>query len=336
MDLTVLMGFVLSLFWMTQMIMMYHLNHTMPPSPEIIRLLRIQFVIVAAAMILATALIGWVMANSVSRSIIETNEAAKELSRSTYQRPPHSGEYREIAELNDTLVQAAEALRKVEDLQRELMANISHDLRTPLTMIQGYAESMRDLPGEMNPENMQVIIDETNRLSSMVNEVLDFSRLRTGTLELTLTDFDLGETVQAICDRVSAMIAGEGYILQVEGVETCMVTADRGRIEQVIYNLVGNALTYTGDDKTVTVRMEDRVENVCVSVRDSGKGIASEDLPFIWDRYYRSRENHKRAVIGSGLGLNICRGILEKHGVPYGVDSREGKGTVFWFELKKL
>ena len=200
-------------------------------------------------------------------------------------------------------------------------------------MIQGYAETMRDLPGEMNPENMQVIIDETNRLSSLVNEVLDFSRLRTGTLELNVSVFDLTDAVGSICERVHAMTAAEGYIILRETEGVCLVEADRSRIEQVVYNLLGNALTYTGADRTVRVAETRHGDRVRISVSDSGKGIDASELPHIWDRYFRARESHKRAVIGSGLGLNICRGILEMHHAPYGVESETGKGSTFWFEL---
>ncbi len=294
---------------------------------------RWEFLVIVAAILLATGIVGWTMAKSISQPIIETNEAARELSRARYTRPPHSGGYREIAQLNDTLVQTAEDLRKVEDLQRELIANISHDLRTPLTMIEGYAEAMRDIPDEVTPENMQVIIDETERLSGMVNEVLDFSRLRTGSLELTKEPFSLTEEVRRIVDRIGRMTAADGYTVTFEADEDVTVTADSGRIGQVIYNLLGNALTYTGPDRTVRVRQERKGGMVRISIADSGEGIAPDELPYIWDRYYRSRENHKRAVIGSGLGLNICRGILENHGAPYGVESPERAGTVFWFEL---
>jgi signal transduction histidine kinase len=103
----------------------------------------------------------------------------------------------------------------------------------------------------------------------------------------------------------------------------------------VIYNLIGNAMTYTGADRTVRIRQETRDGTVRISIAESGEGIAPDELPYIWDRYYRSRENHRRSVIGSGLGLNICRGILEKHGADYGVRSEPGKGTTFWFELPK-
>ena len=296
---------------------------------------RWEFLVIVIAILLATGVVGYSMARSISQPIIETNEAARELSRARYERPAHSGGYREIAQLNDTLVQTAEDLRKVEDLQRELIANISHDLRTPLTMIEGYAEAMRDMPDEVTPENMQIIIDETERLSRMVNEVLDFSRLRTGSLEMNKAPFNLTDAVRKTVERIARMTAGEGYTVTFSAEKDITVNADSGRISQVIYNLIGNALTYTGVDKTVRVAQEDRGRAVRISISDSGEGIAPDELPYIWDRYYRSRENHKRAVIGSGLGLNICRGILENHDAPYGAECPPEGGTVFWFELPK-
>ncbi len=311
------------------------LNTQITPTSGLINMMRNQFLVILMLTLLGTAVLGYVISSGLSRPLIATNEAARALSRGEYTRPKYSGGYREIAELNDTLVQAAQDLQKVEDLQRELIANISHDLRTPLTMIQGYAETMRDIPGEMNPENMQVIIDETNRLSSMVNEVLEFSRMRTGALQLEIKEFDLTEMIGGIRDRIGAMVGADGYIIDWAPRGPIPVRADPKRIEQVVYNLLGNALTYTGEDKTVRITASEAGQRIRVRVSDSGPGIDPADLPHIWDRYYRSRESHKRAVIGSGLGLNICRGILENHHAPYGVDSVLGEGTTFWFELEK-
>ena len=295
--------------------------------------LRLQLIVITALILVFALLLAWLISRRISRPIIETNTAAKSLSRAQYERPPHAAAYREIAELNTTLAQAAEDLGQVEALQHELIANISHDLRTPLTMIGGYAEVMRDLPNENTPENMQIIIDETQRLSSLVNELLDFSRMQTGSITLNPTDFCLTETVQAIVGRIGSMVAKDGYQIVFTPADAQFVTADAPRIEQVVYNLIGNALTYTGADKTVTLTQTLRGRSVRIEVRDTGKGIAKDELPLIWNRYYRTKETHKRAIIGSGLGLNIVRSILEMHGVPYGVDSEEGKGTAFWFEL---
>ena len=333
--LAILAGFIISAVWMLQGVLVYSASRGLNIPPRVLDAVRTQFFLTVGVILLGTGMVGFTMARSISEPIIETNESAKELSRSRYTRPPHSGGYREIAELNDTLVRAAEDLGKVEDLQRELIANISHDLRTPLTMIVGYAEAMRDMPEEVTPENMQIIIDETNRLNSMVNEVLDFSRLRTGNLELEEKPFNLTAQIREIAGRVSKMTAVDGYRVVFEETEDREVIGDSGRINQVLYNLLGNALTYTGEDKTVRVTQKDAGSRVRVEISDSGEGIPADELPYIWDRYYRSRENHRRAVIGSGLGLNICRGILEKHGADYGVKSGEGQGTTFWFELPR-
>ena len=333
--LAVLAGFIISAVWMLQGMLVFSASKGLNVPPQLLSAVRTQFWLTVGAILLATALVGFTMARSISEPIIETNEAAKQLSGSRYTRPPHSGGYREIAELNDTLIRAAEDLGKVEDLQRELIANISHDLRTPLTMIVGYAEAMRDIPEEVTPENMQIIIDETNRLNSMVNEVLDFSRLRTGNMELDIQPFNLTAQIREICGRVSKMTAVEGYTVLFDPAEERMAEGDSGRISQVVYNLLGNALTYTGEDKTVHVSQQDIGSRIRVEISDSGEGIPADELPYIFDRYYRSRENHRRAVIGSGLGLNICRSILEKHGAQYGVRSEEGQGTTFWFELPK-
>ncbi len=330
--LAILAGFIISTVWMLQGVLFRGLYRGATVA-QMQSAVQTQFFLTIGAILVATALVGFTMAKSISEPIIETNLAARELSRSRYTRPPHSGGYREIAELNDTLVRAAEDLGKVEDLQRELIANISHDLRTPLTMIVGYAEAMRDIPEEVTPENMQIIIDETNRLNSMVNEVLDFSRLRTGSLEMKKVPFNLTDTVRRTVDRIARMTAAEGYTVTFDADGNADVEADSDRISQVIYNLIGNAITYTGADKTVRIRQEIRNGTARISIADTGEGIAPEELPYIWDRYYRSRENHKRAVIGSGLGLNICRGILENHGAPYGAECPPEGGTVFWFSL---
>jgi signal transduction histidine kinase len=318
--LAILAGFMLSLIWLFRSALLLETY---------------QGILITVMMLLATGIVGFTMARSISDPIIETNRAALELSRARYTRPPHSGGYLEIAELNDTLVKAAEDLHRVEDLQQELIANISHDLRTPLTMIVGYAEAMRDIPDEMTPENMQIIIDESNRLTSMVNEVMEFSRMRQGAFELNQTDFPLTELIREIGDRVSRMTAVEGYTVTVDAAEEYLAHGDRNRISQVIYNLIGNALTYTGEDRTVRVTQRLQGGNVRICISDSGEGIPQDELTSIWDRYYRSRENHRRSVIGSGLGLNICRSILEMHQVPYGVESQLGKGSTFWFELPR-
>ena len=308
------------------------LNTQITPLNATVSTLRAQLLFITLVVLLAAMLLAALIARNVSRPIVLTSQAARELSRGRYDPPklPHC--YREIADLNVTLSHAATELNQVEHLQHELIANISHDLRTPLTMIGGYAEAMRDIPDENTAENMQIIIDETARLSTLVNEALDFSRLQSGALPLDLQAVCLTDILRTIVSRVGKLVEKDGYSVHFEPEENLHALADETRIGQVVYNLLGNALTYTGQNKTVTLHQEMRDDCIRVSVSDSGKGIAPEELPLIWNRYYRTKETHKRAIIGSGLGLSIVRGILEQHNARYGVDSSDS-GTTFWFEL---
>ncbi len=309
------------------------LNTIITPVDATVETLRAQLTVITIAVLVGAMLLAWRISSRLSRPIIETNEAARTLAKGRYEPPAHGSEYHEMAELNDTLTLAAHELSQVENLQHELIANISHDLRTPLTMISGYAEVMRDIPDEAGPENMQIIIDETARLTSLVSELLDFSRLQTGSTQMEMASFNLTDAVDAIVQRVARMTEKDGYILRFEPGEHVHVVADEKRIGQVVYNLIGNALTYTGADRTVTVTQTVENGRVRMDVRDSGKGIPADEVPLIWNRYYRAKESHRRAVIGSGLGLSIVQSILEKHGAQYGVDSVVGEGTSFWFVL---
>ena len=182
------------------------LNSIITPLDSTVATLRTQLMLITIIVLLGATLLAMLISRKVTRSIVETSEAAHFLSRGQYEIPPHGCEYREMAELNGTLVYAAKELSQVENLQHELIANISHDLRTPLTMIGGYVEMMRDIPGEATPENMQVIIDETQRLTSLVNELLDFSRLQTGALALNPAPYPFTASEASSPARRSASI----------------------------------------------------------------------------------------------------------------------------------
>ena len=246
---------------------------------------------------------------------------------------PNNG-YREIAELGDTLNYAATELSKTEELRRELIANVSHDLRTPLTMITGYGEVMRDLPGENTPENVQIIIDEAKRLTDLVNDMLDISKLQSGTQTLKLERFSLTETIQDTMLRYHKLTEHDGYQISFLYRENVFVTADQLRISQVVYNLINNAIVYTGEDKKIEVSQTVYDDKVRISVTDTGEGIEQDMLPLIWDRYYKVDKTHKRAVVGTGLGLSIVKSTVELHGGTCGVTSQKGVGSTFWFELK--
>ena len=200
-------------------------------------------------------------------------------------------------------------------------------------MITGYGEVMRDLPGENTPENIQIIIDEATRLSSLVNDLLDLSKLQSGSIKPQKSRFCLTDSIRDIFKRYSKLKEQDGYNIEFECGEDVFVVADELRISQVIYNLVNNAINYAGDDKTVIVTQIVKDNIVRIEVTDHGEGISPENLQYIWDRYYKVDKEHKRGVIGTGLGLSIVKGILDSHNAHYGVKSTLGKGSTFWFEL---
>lgn len=309
------------------------LNAVVTPVNSTVETLRNQLLFISAILVLLSFLLSLVLSRRITRPIVETTVAARRLSEGEFTPVDSRVSYAEVTQLNEQLTRAARDLQRVEGLQRELIANISHDLRTPLTLIEGYAEVMRDLPGENTPENMQVIIDETRRLSTLVNAVLEYSVTKSGQSVPKPVGFDLTQSVLEIRKRYAKLMEQDGYRVEFEFDKHVRVIADEMMIGQVVYNLMNNALTYTGENKTVTVRQSEEAGGVRLTISDTGEGIVPEELELIWSRYYRGQKPHKRAAVGTGLGLSIVKGILDGHGLPYGVQSEMGIGTRFWFVL---
>jgi len=311
------------------------INTTVTPLNSTVSTLRKQLVWITVILLLLALLLAYIISKKISRPIKYINTSAKVLAQGNYNVSFNGKGYQEITELSDTLNYAAAELGKVEQFRRELLANISHDLRTPLTMITGYGEVMRDIPGENTPENVQIIIDESNRLTQLVNDLLDVSKMQSGTQPLLSETFSLTALITETLERYNKMKQQEQYILRFEHNEEVFVSADRMKISQVLYNLINNAIHYTGEDRTVIIRQRLNDQTVRVEVTDSGEGIAPDMLGYIWDRYYKIDKEHKRAVIGTGLGLSIVKNILQMHNAKFGVYSELGQGSTFWFELVK-
>ena len=303
------------------------------PVTSVVETLRYQLIIMTVVIVLLSVVMAIIVAKVISKPISDATEKAKQLADQNYDLTFSGGKYREITELNDTLSYAAQELKKVDDLQKELIANISHDLRTPLTMITGYAEIMRDLPGEATPENVQIIIDEATRLNDLVSDLLDISRLRSGTADIRMEVFSLTECIKNIFSRYQKLVENDGLNIVFEHDGEVFVRGDELRMTQVLYNLINNAVNYIGEDKTVIVRQTVADDKVKIEVIDHGDGIPQEKLDFIWDRYYRVDKEHQRAVIGSGLGLSIVKNILLLHDADFGVASKLGSGSDFFFSL---
>lgn len=298
-----------------------------------------QFCVVGLIMMVLTVFTSSLFAYNISEPIIRINRAAKGLPQGRFNIRNSKFDYEEIKQLSETLTSASKEIAKSDDLRRDLMANISHDLRTPLTMIKAYAEMIRDLSGD-NPEkrekHLKVIIDETDRLSSLVTDILDQSKLQAGVAEMNAETFNFSERLSGVVARFDILRENEGVKIDMQVEDDIIITADVTKLEQVVYNLINNAVTYVGDDNTVYIRLFHKGDKARFEVEDHGEGISEENLPYIWDRYYKVSERnktHKRAKMGSGIGLSIVKGVLQQHNFGFGAESTEGKGSTFWFEF---
>ena len=200
-------------------------------------------------------------------------------------------------------------------------------------MIKAYAEMIIEFAGEnkeKRDKSARIIIDEADRLASLVSDVLDLSKIRSGIQKLDLQQLDLWQYLKEVLTRFNYLTETQGYIFETDIDKGLYTVADQQKIGQVLYNLIGNAVNYTGEDKRVTVQLKKENGVIRFSVADTGKGIKKEELADIWDRYYRSSEAHKRPVRGTGLGLSIVKTILERHQFVFGVDSEQGHGSTFY------
>ncbi len=306
------------------------------PVEATVSTLKLQLLIITGIMVLLATLLAIIISKRISNPIEQVNHSAKVLAGGNYETVFRGRGFLEIKELSDTLNTAATELSKVERLRRELMANLSHDLRTPLAFLYSYAEMMHDFPDEVTAEQSQIIMDETKRLTSLVNDMLDISCLEAGAVQLNEVSFNLTESLGRTINRMKELVKKEGYQLNFEYEEEVCVVADEVKLTQAFYNLLLNAITYSGDDRTVIVRQSIRGEKVRIEVIDHGEGIRQSDLPYIWERYYKVDKKHKRPIMGTGLGLSIVKKVIEAHNGEYGVESETGKGSTFWFQLERV
>ena len=271
-----------------------------------------------------------------TQPVRQLSAGAREMAAGNYTVRVRVNRQDELGLLAQEFNHMAQEVQRSAKLEKDILANVSHDLRTPLTLIKGYAETVRDLTGndeERRTEQCNIIVDETDRLSALVNSVMELSKVQSGTEKLNLVDFDMSELCFEVAGRYDAVCDQNGWTLRLEADHECPVRADPAMMERVLHNLLGNATHHMGEDGVFILRAIPKADGGCrVEVEDHGPGIPPEDLPYIFDRYYRSRKDAGKA--GTGLGLSITKAILQQHGFAFGVNSELGKGSVFWFEMK--
>lgn len=301
-------------------------------------ILKGQLIYIMVLVLIFACFIAYFLSKKITKPIISITKKAREMGKGNYDVVFQENGTLEIDELARTLNNACTDIKKIEELRRDLLANVSHDLKTPLTMIKAYAEMVRDISYKdktKRNKDLNVIIEETDRLNTLVNDLLDLSKLESSSEKLNITEYDLTDQIKTVLSRYDIIKETENYNFILEFPERSIVHADQNKMNQVIYNLLNNAINYTGKDKKVLIRVTEKKESYLVEIIDTGKGIKSTDLPYIWDKYYKNEKNHKRNVVGTGIGLSIVRNILEMHQFQYGVHSKKNHGTTFYFEIVK-
>lgn len=312
-----------------------YINTALEPLDGTVTILKDQFIFVTILVLFLSFLIAILISRKLARPIEKITKKSKLLANGNNEvRFSTDTGIDEINELSKALNYVSVEINKTNELRRDLMANVSHDLKTPLTMIKAYSEMIRDITHkdkEKMTNNLNTIIAETDRLNLLVEDILTLTKLESKTIILEKEEINITKMVSDILSRYKIF---EDYTFNFASDQEFIVRADKKRLEQVFYNLINNAINYTGKNKLVTINIKDKDKFIQVEVIDTGKGIKSEDLDKIWDKYYTTAKNHKRNIAGTGIGLSIVKNILELHNFEYGVKT-SSKGTNFYFLIKK-
>ena len=289
---------------------------------------------VALILLVLDLLFAMLFSRWFTRPVQQLSSGAKEIAAGNYDIQLPVVHHDEIGQLAEDFNHMAAEVKRSAQLEKDILANVSHDLRTPLTLIKGYAETVRDLTGDddaKRTEQCNIIVDETDRLSTLVNSVMELSKVQSGAEKPSLVDFDMSELCFEVAGRYDALCDKNHWHLDLQADDACPVSADPAMMERVLHNLLGNAFHHIGSDGVVVLRAIPQQRGCRIEVEDHGPGIPPEDLPYLFDRYYRARQDSGRS--GTGLGLSITKAILQQHGFAFGVNSAVGQGSTFWFEM---
>lgn len=242
----------------------------------------------------------------------------------------------EIGYLAATLSYMASEIARSEDDQKKFVANVSHDFRSPLTSIKGYLEAMLDgtIPPEMHEKYLNIVLNETERLTKLTNGLLTLNNMNTKGMLLDRTDFELNRVIRDTAASFEGTCRQKSIAIELVLTGDCIyVNADMGRIQQVFYNLLDNAIKFSHHDSVIRIETNEKSNKVYISVKDSGIGIPKDDLKLIWNRFYKSDASRGKDKKGTGLGLSITKEIIYAHGEHINVISTEGVGSEFIFSL---
>ncbi|MDF2672016.1 MAG: sensory transduction histidine kinase [Clostridiales bacterium] len=238
---------------------------------------------------------------------------------------------------NAKLEEDIEKERDLERMRKEFVASVSHELKTPITLIDGYAVGLKDevFEGKEKDFYLDVIIDEARKMGHLVTDMLDLSQLESGNFKLTLIELNLKELVVYTIKKYEALIAEKSVKIETSLIDNIRINADWERMEQVLTNFITNAIRHVDENGTIKVSMIDKGEHISVEVENTGSHMPEDEMKRIWDKFYKFDKSRNRKFGGTGIGLSIVKNILTLHGYEYGVSNTVG-GVKFYFSVPKM
>ena len=298
----------------------------------------ISFIPCLVIIIIAFAFLGTI-SRKVVRPIKRLADVAEEFSKGDFDVRAGIDSKDEIGQLSESFDYMASELSKLEEYRQEFISNISHDFRSPLTSIRGYVTAIQDgtIPPDKQDRYLGIVLDETNRLTKLTQGLLDLNKLEAFGTYLKLTEFDFIDIVITTLNTFEIKCIDKGVAIYLNNhAESTIINADKGKIQQVVYNLIDNALKFTPSGKSIYITIEEKDEKLIVKVRDEGIGMSEDTQKKIFTRFYKSDTSRGKDKEGTGLGLAITREIIKAHNETIEVHSTEGAGSEFVFTLTKV
>ncbi|SHF18458.1 HAMP domain-containing sensor histidine kinase [Caloramator proteoclasticus] len=304
---------------------------------EVNKDLRSIFMILTLLGLIVTLIFAFVsilFSNQIVVPIVNITEVAKRMAEGDYNKRCRDAKFDEIKNLSTTLNYMADEIIKREKLKDEFISSVSHELRTPLTSIKGWAITLKDLEGdkELLKDGLDIIEKECDRLTSMVEELLDFSKLSSGKIEFKFKSVDINTFLDGIRKQIEPRAYRENKIFSIlKENKSIIIEADENRLKQVFINLLDNAFNFTNAGDSIVIKVKENDEDIVIVVEDTGLGISKEDLPHVFEKFYKGRGSRSK----NGIGLSICKDIVEKMKGSIKIESEENKGTRVYVTFPK-
>ena len=292
-----------------------------------------------AFFILLSFLLITMMTKSIFRPLGKMNEVARAYAKGDFDAKTGIESKDELGELAESLEYMAGELSKLDEYRRNFISNISHDFRSPLTSIKGYIEAMMDgtIPPEKQEKYLKIVLSETKRLTKLTEGILELNKFDSANLILKITGFDITDVIRSTMNTFEGTCEKKWIKMNLNcSADDTEVAADKAKIQQVVYNLIDNAIKFSNENSRIDITITEKKDKIFVSVKDYGIGIKKDNQGHVFDRFYKSDTSRGKDKQGTGLGLSITKEIIKAHGEEISLVSTEGVGTEFVFSLTKV